>query len=147
MRIYLDLCVYNRPFDYQGQDRIALETGIFIFLLEQIESGKYGLVTSGALVYENNLNTDSLRKDRINSYFRLAEELVEISGSDIKRAIMIRNIGFSDIDALHIALAEKSKADYFITCDDDIIKSYNKNREAINVHIISLTEFIGLEVK
>jgi len=39
MKLYLDLCVYNRPFDYQGQERIALETGAFIYLVEQIEKG------------------------------------------------------------------------------------------------------------
>ena len=34
MRLYLDLCVYNRPFDSQKQERVALETSIFIYILE-----------------------------------------------------------------------------------------------------------------
>ena len=49
MRIYLDLCVYKRPFDYQGQERIALETNMFIYLLERIEAGIYRLVVSQQL--------------------------------------------------------------------------------------------------
>lgn len=38
MKLYLDLCVYNRPFDFQGQERVALETSAFIYLLEKIEN-------------------------------------------------------------------------------------------------------------
>ena len=25
LKIYLDMCIYNRPFDYQGQERIAMD--------------------------------------------------------------------------------------------------------------------------
>jgi len=39
LKLYLDLCVYNRPFDYQGQERVALETSAFIYLLEKVEKG------------------------------------------------------------------------------------------------------------
>lgn len=35
MRIYLDLCVYNRPFDDQSQPRIVIETIEFLFLLSK----------------------------------------------------------------------------------------------------------------
>ena len=31
-KLYLDLCVYNRPFDDQKQTRIALETNAFVYL-------------------------------------------------------------------------------------------------------------------
>ena len=54
MRLYFDLCVYNRPFDYQGQERVALETSAFIFLLDKIEKGYHVLIASDALIYENN---------------------------------------------------------------------------------------------
>jgi len=147
MKIYLDLCVYNRPFDDQGQGRIELETSIFIYILEQIEARKHTLVVSDVLKYENNLNRDIQRKDRINSYFRLAGESVGIDASAITEAEMLRDCGFGDIDALHIALAGKSRADCFVTCDDAIISRYRKNRESISVHVISLAEFAGLEVK
>ncbi|HJX45692.1 MAG TPA: hypothetical protein VJ399_00805, partial [Patescibacteria group bacterium] len=43
LKLYLDLCVYNRPFDYQGQERVALETSAFIYLLEKVEKGSYAL--------------------------------------------------------------------------------------------------------
>jgi len=147
MKLYLDLCVYNRPFDYQGHDRVALETSIFTYIIEKIETGVYILVASDALIYENNKNPDSLRNTRIATYFKLAQEFIETNNSDIDRVKLLKGFGFSDIDALHISLAERSHADYFVTCDDDITNRYQKHKDFIKVDIASLTEFIGLEVK
>lgn len=93
MKLYLDLCVYNRPFDYQGHDRVALETSIFTYILEKIETGAYILVASDALTYENNKNPDSLKSSRIATYFELAKEFIEISNSDCERH-KIRNLDF-----------------------------------------------------
>jgi len=53
MRLYIDLCVFNRPFDYQGEERVAFETSAFIYLLEKLEKSEHSLVISEALVYEN----------------------------------------------------------------------------------------------
>ena len=147
MKLYLDLCVYNRPFDSQGHDRVALETSIFTYILEKIETGTYILVASDALTYENNKNPDSLRSARIATYFELAKELIKINNYDCERVNILKEFGFSDIDALHISLAERSQADYFITCDDDIVNRYKKHKNHIKIDIVSLAEFIGLEAK
>lgn len=47
-RVYLDNCVYNRPFDDQSQRRIFLETIAFITLLELVEKGKFETIDSDA---------------------------------------------------------------------------------------------------
>lgn len=146
MKVYLDLCVYNRPFDYQGQTRIALESNAFIYVLEEIEGGSYDLVVSEALMYENSKNPDEERRLRIASYFSLAKESVEINHSDVKRAEFLKTLGFKDFDALQLALAEKSNVDYFVTCDDGIVSLYKKNRKNIFVKIVGLIEFVSLEV-
>lgn len=57
-RIYLDNCVYNRPFDDQSQRRIFLETMAFIILLELVENGEIETINSDALVYENRMTFD-----------------------------------------------------------------------------------------
>jgi predicted nucleic acid-binding protein len=147
LKIYLDLCVYNRPFDYQGQERVALETSAFIYLLEKIEKGSHVLIASEALIYENNKSPDEQRKVRVASYFSLAQEFVGVVYSDVERVSFLKESGFTDIDALHIALAEKSRADYFVTCDDDIIKLYKSHKDLVKVNIVSLIELVGLEVR
>ena len=143
MRLYLDLCVYSRPFDYQGQERVAFETEAFIFLLGYVEKGVYTLLNSEARVYENKLNPDPQRRDRISTYLGLAREFISAEDFDFERAKVLRGIGFSDIDALHIALSEKGQADFFITCDDRIVNLFKKNSQSVNVKIISLLEFVS----
>ena len=52
MKIYLDTCIYCRPFDDQSQDRIKKETEAFAELLEIAEMGKIILVSSDVLIDE-----------------------------------------------------------------------------------------------
>jgi len=51
-RIYLDNCVYNRPFDDQSQKRIFLETIAFITLLELVENLGISGATEFIIQYE-----------------------------------------------------------------------------------------------
>jgi len=145
MKLYLDLCLYNRPFDYQGQERVALETSAFMYIIDKVEKGEYTILCSEALIYENDKNLDEERKDRISSYLDLAVEFIKIETADILRAHFLNNIGFSDMDSVHVALAEKSNSDYFVTCDDDIIKLYKRNIKDVKVRIVSIIELIGME--
>jgi predicted nucleic acid-binding protein len=56
-------------------------------------------------------------------------------------------MGFSDMDALHIAAAEKGETDFFITCDDSILNLYNRNSQITKVKVMNLLEFVTKEVK
>ena len=145
MKIYLDMCVYNRPFDYQGDEKIALETSAFIYILEKIEKGEYELVCSEILLYENDKNPDFQRKTRITSYFSLAKEFVKVEKKDIERVKVLKKIGFCDIDAFHVAMAKKSKANYFITCDKEIINIYKNHEHLIKTVIVGILDFISLD--
>ena len=49
IRIYLDTCVYCRPFDDQSQNRILRETDAFIRVLELAEAEKVVIVGSDAI--------------------------------------------------------------------------------------------------
>jgi predicted nucleic acid-binding protein len=147
LKLYFDLCVYNRPFDYQGQERVALETSAFIYFLEKVEKESHVLIASEALIYEHNRSLDEQRKVRVASFFNLAREFVGADLSDVERAHFLKELGFPGIDALHVALAEKARADYFVTCDDDIMKLYQRHKDLVKVNIISLIELVSLEVK
>jgi len=53
MRVYLDNCCYNRPFDDQNQIRIHLEAQAKLYVQSQIKDSKIELVWSYILDYEN----------------------------------------------------------------------------------------------
>ena len=52
-----------------------------------------------------------------------------------QRSTELQKLGFSGYDATHIASAERSNADIFLTTDDRLIKKAQKNAEIINVYI------------
>lgn len=56
LKIYLDNCCYNRPFDDQSQIRIYLEAQAKLYVQNKIKEGVYDLAWSYILDYENGKN-------------------------------------------------------------------------------------------
>ncbi len=146
MRIYLDLCIYNRPFDDQHQPRIVIETIEFLFLLSEAIDKKITIINSFVLEDENSKNPFIDRKNKIYDLLKVALEYVSYSEELENRAKEIEKFGIMAMDALHIACAEMAKADFFVTCDDLLVQKGKSNKENINVRIMSLMEFITKEV-
>ena len=65
MKIYLDNCCFNRPFDDQSQLRIRLESEAKLKIQEDIRAGKFQMAWSYILDYENSKNPFPERKIRI----------------------------------------------------------------------------------
>ena len=53
LRLYLDTCVFNRPFDDQSQPRIWLETLAFSVIMQMIEDKTVVLVASSVVSYDS----------------------------------------------------------------------------------------------
>jgi predicted nucleic acid-binding protein len=146
MKIYLDLCVYNRPFDDQRQPRIVIETVEFLLLLEKAINKEITLINSFALEYENSKSPLIDRRSRIGDLLKIASEYVRSSERLGNRAEEIERAGFMAMDALHIACAEAAKSDFFITCDDLLLRKGKTNKGKLKVSIMSLMEFVSKEV-
>lgn len=140
--VYLDTSVYNRPFDDQSQMRIRLETEAFLSIYEKATTGDIVIIGSSALYYENNQNPFAKRKERVADYLLAASNIVRLSEAIKKRASLLESIRIDPIDALHIASAEAGGAEYFITCDDDIIKKSQRHEAFIKIKVCSPLEFI-----
>jgi hypothetical protein len=116
------MCSLKRPFDDQNQSRVWIETQAVIRILDAFHQGRCAVVNSDALVYENSQNPKPVRRNRVgvllNSFGRPAARTAAVT----KRAMEIRLFGIPDMDALHLALAEKAGCGYFITCDEDLLR-------------------------
>lgn len=145
MRIYLDLCVYNRPFDDQSQPRIFIEATEFLLILSEVVGRELTLISSFVLEYENIRSPFIMRRDKISDILKVASEYVSYSEKLKNRAKEIEKTGIMSMDALHIACAEMAKADFFVTCDDVLVRKGITNKENFKVRIISLMEFIDKE--
>lgn len=122
MKIYIDTSVFNRPFDDQTQPRIWLETLALGLILQLVESGEATLVNSSVLEFENSRNPFPLRREWMERCLGLATEDQRVDESIRQRAEELEKIGVSAIDALHVAVSEAAHVDFFIACDDRLLK-------------------------
>lgn len=128
----MDTSVYNRPFDDQTQARISLETQALRVLLRLVEVEAVELVSSSILDYENSQNPFPLRRRWVEQRLQLAKSYQEVDETILGRARQLEQQGLGTIDALHVACAEAAGSDYFLTCDDRLIRRYQGVLQAIN---------------
>ena len=138
MNVYLDTSALNRIFDDQTQPRIFLESSAMLLIFGLIEKNIISIVTSDVLDYENCQNPYSERQAFVNAILKKAHVNQTLNDNVFKRAQNIENLGVKGIDALHLACAEKLKVDYFVTCDDRIIKKYTGKIDVINPVALTL---------
>jgi hypothetical protein len=139
MKIYLDNCCFNRPFDDQSQLRILLESEAKLRIQENIRSGIFELVWSYILDYENSQNPFRERREQIIKWRTYSDEDIEESEDVLNIASMIMKHGIKKMDSLHLACAMKANTDYFLTTDDGVIK---KATLIQNIQIVDPIGFI-----
>ncbi|MDR3075930.1 MAG: hypothetical protein LBU26_01415 [Synergistaceae bacterium] len=140
MRIYLDNCCFNRPFDDQSQMRIKLESEAKLYIQNKILLGDFELVWSYILEVENNRNPDDEVRAAINEWKNIAVVFCDESEQVIQYAEDLQNIGIKPMDALHVACAVYADSDYFLTTDRRLL-----NKHVKEISILSPLHFIELE--
>ncbi len=137
MKIYLDNCSFNRPFDDQSSMRIKLETEAKLFVQEKILIGKLQLIWSHILEYENMQNPFIERRNAIIEWKKIAAEKIGGTKNVVARASEFTRHGVKSKDALHIACAIEGKAEYFLTTDDKLLKKLAKTKELIVINPVN----------
>ena len=140
MRIYLDMCCYNRPYDPQEQLTVAMETQSKLHIQQWIEEGKFDLVGSYTLDYECGNIPSPLRRRQIKEFvYRNAKLYVSHAGDDeiSKKAEEIMKTNVKEYDAFHVASAIYANCAYFITVDYRLLK-YQTNE----IRMVSPIEFV-----
>ncbi len=122
MRIYLDLCCFNRPYDDQGQVRIRLETEAKLVLQQKVREGTCELIWSSILDYENSRNPFDERLLAIRQWRTLAVKTVLADTAVLERARTLVAAGVMEYDALHVACAIAGEARVFVTTDDRLLR-------------------------
>lgn len=142
-KIYLDACCLNRPFDDQTQPRIYLEAQAVMTILSQCQSKTWKLINSSALIAELNQTPDLERLEHVKKLLSIAKIKVISSTFIENRAAQLQKLGFSSYDATHIASAERSHADVFLTTDDRLFKKAQTNSQLINVKINNPVQWLA----
>lgn len=134
MRIYLDNCCYNRPFDDQERLRIRLEAEAKLGVQEMILAKTVELAWSYVLDFENELNPFEQRKMVVRQWRTHATVDTDETEEVLKKAERLVQMGLKGKDALHVACAIALSCDYFLTTDDHLIK------KAIGIAEIKVTD-------
>jgi hypothetical protein len=140
MKIYLDNCCYNRPFDNQSDIIVKLESEAVSFIQERIKHGKLDLAWSYIMDYENSFNPFEDRQISIEKWRQYAKEDVNANAEIVKQAESLTSLNIKKKDALHIACALYAKCKYFITTD---LKLLNKMVDGIS--IINPVDFLKIQ--
>lgn len=140
MRVYLDNCCYNRPFDEQAQLRVVLETLAKLNIQQQMRDGVLEYVWSSVLDFEISKSRFLDRSLQIMPWAKGAVINVQIDDSIRFRAKEFEANGLKAMDALHVACAEAAECDWFFTTDRGILK---KARNLISMRVANPVEFFG----
>jgi predicted nucleic acid-binding protein len=138
VRVYLDTCVWFRPFDNPGDARVAAEAQAFWDIVDAVLDGRLQLVTSSTLRYEISLHRDRDERETVLLGLDLAVENILLTDAVLDRARELERLGLRTIDAQHVAAAEAGRVDYLVTCDDRFLR--RSQRGALGVQIISPTD-------
>ncbi len=143
MRLYLDVCSLNRPYDDPSIDRNRLEAEAVMIMLGRVSDGRHWLVSSEIIDREVAACPDLEKAELVKETLRLAKQRVVLTTADLVRFRELAGLGFPKLDALHLACAEAAKCDYFVTTDDKLTKRAKAQRRALAVVVVNPLTFVS----
>lgn len=140
MRIYLDMCCYNRPYDDQSQLKVVMETQSKLYIQNLIKDKKLDLVSSYMLRYECSSNPFEMRRNTILDF--IDQNAALYVGADRRaeveaKASEIMKTGVKFKDACHVASAIYSKCEFFISTDRRLL-----NFKTAEIKMVTPIQFV-----
>lgn len=142
MKIYLDTCSLNRPFDDQSQERIRLETESVMIILARLSRKEWIWLGSQALKIEIDRAPDADQRSRLHRITGYVGQVVAIGQKELNRASELEKLGFGGFDAVHLACAESGGADIFLSTDDRLLKRAKRYAKKIHVKVVNPLDWL-----
>jgi len=114
MKVYLDICCFNRPFDDQSSLIVYLETEAKLHVQELVSQGDLTLCWSFVMDYENAANPFYEVRNRIAQWKTSAHYDCELTDAIAIKAAELMSLGLRQMDASHIACAIALDAVFFL---------------------------------
>jgi len=135
VKVYLDLCCLKRPFDSQDHPLVRLETEAVIAILSAPED-QLQFVRSATHTFENAFNPVRTRREAVSKWLSLRPlDVLDIHKLQTRSTALI-SLGFSKFDGLHLASAELSHADMFVTVDYSLLRRAARHSDSLTVRVI-----------
>lgn len=143
MRIYMDNCCLNRPFDDQSDIRIRLEAEAVLYIQMKVINKELELAWSYIIEYENKFNPFEEKRSAIDVLKSYAVIDTGETEEICKNALLIQKLGAKTFDPLHIACAIETKCDYFISTDNLLLRklvNFDKMKVINPIQFINVLE-------
>lgn len=137
MRLYLDTCSLNRPWDDQSQVRIHLEAEAVIFIIDAVRRGVDELVTSDYQLAEIHDISDPVRRSDVLTLLEPATLHVPQHSVIDTHALSFADWSIKGYDALHLAAAEAARCDFLLTTDDRLLRRSQRAGSALRVKVLN----------
>jgi predicted nucleic acid-binding protein len=135
MKIYLDVCCLNRPFDDAAQDRVRIESEAVLTILSRCQSAEWILLSSEVVDIEISKIPDDERMWKVSFLSSISQSYIVVDKDVKERAMELSEFNFKSFDALHIACAEKGGADVLLTTDDTLLNKASQQADALKVRL------------
>ena len=142
MRLYLDVCCLNRPFDNQEIDRNRLEAEAVVAVVTRIRKSTHLLVSSEVVNREVDAGEDAEKAELIRQILRLATHHVVVAAAELERWPELMDMGFGQLDALHLACAESAHCDLFLTTDDKLLKRARAHASGLRITVMNPLAYV-----
>jgi len=121
VKIYLDTCVWCRPFD-EPRERILKESEALIEILGMADRGQIEILGSSILLAEVSFISSEEKREAVKALIRKVCRIFKVDRDVVELAEEImKNCGIDAVDAMHVAFASLN-ADVFITVDGELLK-------------------------
>ncbi|NLI78440.1 MAG: type II toxin-antitoxin system VapC family toxin [Candidatus Riflebacteria bacterium] len=135
LRIYLDVCCLNRPFDNQENEIIRLEAEAVRMIIRALRQGTYDWVSSHAVEYEVARTPSPERRALLTALLGEAHAMAPFTGRLVRKARTLQGLGLHRLDALHLAFAETAGAKVFLTTDRRILRFAEREGTVISLAV------------
>jgi hypothetical protein len=135
MKLYLDTCCYNRPYDDQTQERIHLEGEAVLVIINKRKQSNDEIIGSPVLDFEIEQIENVEKQEKVkNFYTQTINKKAEYNINIFERVKELsEQTKIRTLDRFHLSFAENAEVDVLLTTDDKFEKACSKINLKIKV--------------
>jgi predicted nucleic acid-binding protein len=147
MKLYLDSCCYNRPYDDQTQERIHLEGEAVLAIIHKVRENNDEIIGSPVLDFELKQITDNEKQEKVKDFYEQTIDKEIGYNDDIFKRIkeLAEQTNIRTLDRFHLCFAENAGVNVLLTTDDKFEKACSKLN--LNVRVMNPLNFLMEVIK
>ena len=128
MKLYLDNCCYNRPYDDQTQEKIHMEGEAVLAIINRCKQNNDEIIGNSALDLEIDQIGDIEKREKVKYFYdKTITTKIDYTANILKRVRELsEQTNIRTLDRFHLSFAEYSDTDVFLTTDTKFEKASTK---------------------